>query len=201
MSVHGRVVFLNGTSSSGKSSLLRAIQAQSARPFLELGLDRFIWSLPKAYLDAPLWHDVFRYHRRGGELRITPGPLGDRLVSGMHAAIAAVARAGLDVLADHVLLSPHWVRHCAVALDGLPAYLVGIRCPLEVLEARERERGDRTLGQARAQYDLVHAHAHYDLEVDTSVDTAESGARAVLARLESGALPTALTNLRDQRRP
>ncbi len=201
MSVHGRIVFLNGTSSSGKSSLLRAIQERSERPFLELGLDRFIWSLPKAYLDAPLWHEVFRYHRSGGELRITPGPLGDRLVSGMHAALAAVARAGMDVLADHVLLSPQWVLHCAETLVGLPAYLVGVRCPLEVVEARERERGDRTLGQARAQYDLVHAHAHYDLEVDTSVDTAESGAQAVLARLEAGAPPTALAKLRGQVRP
>jgi chloramphenicol 3-O phosphotransferase len=40
---------------------------------------------------------------------------------------------------------------------------------LEVLEQRERGRKDRTLGQARAQFPLVHARALYDLEVDTSV--------------------------------
>ncbi|MDP9365585.1 MAG: chloramphenicol phosphotransferase CPT family protein, partial [Chloroflexota bacterium] len=32
----------------------------------------------------------------------------------------------------------------------------------------ERARGDRTLGQARAQLGPVHAHDAYDLEVDTA---------------------------------
>jgi chloramphenicol 3-O phosphotransferase len=50
----------------------------------------------------------------------------------------------------------------------LPAYLVGVQCPLEVLEERERSRKNRTLGQARAQYEIIHKHVVYDKQVDTS---------------------------------
>jgi chloramphenicol 3-O phosphotransferase len=48
---------------------------------------------------------------------------------------------------------------------------VGLFAPLEVLEARERERGDRELGLARWQYDRVHQGVVYDLELDTAVAT------------------------------
>ncbi|NIP51373.1 chloramphenicol phosphotransferase, partial [candidate division KSB1 bacterium] len=60
---------------------------------------------------------------------------------------------------------------CARLFHGLPAYLIGIKCPLEVLEQRERDRKDRTLGQARAQFGLVHSLVNYDYQVDTSIQT------------------------------
>jgi chloramphenicol 3-O phosphotransferase len=55
-----------------------------------------------------------------------------------------------------------------------------------VLEQREHQRQDRTLGQARAQYDLVHAHGVYDLEVDTSLAGPEACAQQVIERLRAG---------------
>ena len=65
----------------------------------------------------------------------------------------------------------------------LPAYFIGVRCPLEVLEARETMRRDRTLGQAKAQFHLVHAHAVYDLEVDTALLTPQQCAAQIITRL------------------
>ena len=65
------------------------------------------------------------------------------------------------------------------------AYLIGIRCPLEVLEQRERDRADRTLGQARAQYDVIHRYTPYDLEVDTSILPPAQCAQGILERLET----------------
>ena len=87
----------------------------------------------------------------------------------MHHAIAELSRAGNNVLVDHVLVEPGWVAECAALFADLPAYLIGVRCPLEVLVERERSRRNRTLGQAAAQYPLVHAHGVYDFEVDTSL--------------------------------
>ena len=40
--------------------------------------------------------------------------------------------------------------------------------PLDVLETRERERGDRLIGLARWQFDRIHRGKRYDLEIDTS---------------------------------
>jgi len=103
--------------------------------------------------------------------------------------------AGINVIADHVLVEPDWLRDCAALLAPLPAYLIGLRCPLEVLEQRERQRRDRTLGQARAQHAIVHAHGVYDLELDTSLHTPEECAAQVEAFLRQGRPPQALRAL------
>ena len=102
----GKIVFLNGTSSSGKSTLLRGLQQALSQPFLEMGLDKFIWMLPKRYLDQPLWDQIL------GKAE-TAGPLGHQLVYAMHRAIRETALAGLNILADHVLVETDWVRDCA----------------------------------------------------------------------------------------
>jgi chloramphenicol 3-O-phosphotransferase len=38
----GTVIFLNGTSCSGKMSILRALQAILEEPYLDAGIDKFI---------------------------------------------------------------------------------------------------------------------------------------------------------------
>lgn len=184
----GTIIFLNGTSSSGKTSLLRALQNALAEPYLEAGIDKFIWMLPERYLDRPLWDDVLGLASQAGES-------GLRLVAGMHAAVEALARAGNHVLVDHVLVETRWWLDCVQRFSDLPAYLVAVRCPLEVLEKRERQRRNRTLGQARLQYDRVHGPGVSDLEVDTSRFTPKECADQVIARIRSGP-PHALASLK-----
>jgi chloramphenicol 3-O phosphotransferase len=173
----GKIILINGTSSSGKTSILQALQETLPDPWLDMGLDRFIFMLPKRYLDRPEWDDVMGKATEAGGT-------GHRLVSAMHHAIEAAARSGFNILADHVLVEEAWVEECARLFAGRPAYLIGVRCPLEVLEERERERKDRTLGQARAQFDVIHKYCVYDLEVDSSVSSAEACARQIMARLQ-----------------
>ncbi|MGY9050207.1 hypothetical protein P775_25285 [Puniceibacterium antarcticum] len=77
------ILFLHGASSSGKSTLTRAIRASAGRPFLHLSLDHFRDSGaldPKAYPDwAAARPAVF---------------------DGMHRAMAAFAEAGNDLIVD-----------------------------------------------------------------------------------------------------
>ncbi len=184
----GKIIILNGASSSGKTSILHALQNLLDEPYLEAGIDKFIFMLPARYLERPLWDGVLG-------LAVQAGVQGEILFSGMHRAIAALARAGNNVLADHVLVEPGWVQDCAALFDGIPAYLVGIQCPLEVLEQRERSRRNRTLGQARLQVPVIHAYCTYDLEVDTSKYTAEECALQIKARVQNGAPPRALCEI------
>jgi chloramphenicol 3-O phosphotransferase len=67
-----------------------------------------------------------------------------------------------------------------------------------VLEQRERERRDRTLGQARKQYEKVHAHGMYDFEVDTGKCSPEENIRQILNYLGSDPLPHALKALKNR---
>ncbi len=184
----GVIILLNGASSSGKTSLVRALQETLDLPVLDAGIDRFLWMLPKRYLNPPLWDDVLG---RATEAGLT----GQRLMSGMHHAIAALARAGNHIVADHVLVDPRWVDECARLFCDLPAYFVAVRCPLDVLEQREQQREDRTLGQARAQFDLVHAHGVYDQEVDTSLASPAQCAQQVVDLVRSGRPPQAFSRL------
>lgn len=172
------IIFINGTSSSGKTSLLKLLQTKLQEPYLNMGIDKFIWMLPKRYLDRPLWDDVLGKAHQSGALGLT-------LFSGMHHAIAAAASRGNNVLADHVFVEKAWVDECAELFAKMNAYLIGLTCPLDVLEQRERDRKDRTLGQARLQYELIHKYTHYDLELDTSKLTTEECAEQVIARLKN----------------
>ncbi len=143
-----------------------------------MGIDRFIWMLPGRYLDRPLWDDVL-----GKALQA--GPVGWSLFSGMHHAIAAAASRGNNILADHVFVEKAWVDECAALFAEMNAYLIGLQCPLEVLEKREKDRKDRTLGQARLQYEVIHKYTQYDLELDTSKLTSEECAEQIIERLKN----------------
>ena len=171
------IIFINGTSSSGKTSLVKLLQKKLPEPYLDMGVDKFIWMLPSRYLDRPLWDEVL------GKA-VHSGPVGWSLFSGMHHAIAAAASRGNNILADHVLVEKTWVDECAELFAGTNAYLIGLTCPLEVLEQRERDRKDRTLGQAKMQYEVIHKFTQYDLELDTSKLTTEECAEQVIERLK-----------------
>ena len=188
----GTIIFLNGTSSSGKSTLIKGLQAALNEPYLELGLDKFIWMLPKRYLNQPLWDEILGQAETAGEL-------GHQLVYAMHRAIHSAALAGMNVLADHVLVEPDWVKDCANIFRDIQAYLIGVRCELSVLEQRERDRADRTLGQARKQYLKVHTHGIYDFEVDTGNYSPEETVQQLIDYLCSNPTPFAFKALKNRR--
>jgi chloramphenicol 3-O phosphotransferase len=153
-----------------------------------MGLDKFIWMLPKRYLNQPLWDQILGKADTAGEL-------GHQLVHAMHRAIHCAAVAGMNVLADHVLVDLGWVRDCAEIFHAQQGYLIGVRCELSVLEQREMERRDRTLGQARKQYEKVHAHGMYDYVVDTGRFTPEENIQQLIDYLRSNPTPCAFKAL------
>jgi chloramphenicol 3-O phosphotransferase len=210
----GHVVLLNGASSAGKSSVAWHLQRLLSEPHLFAGIDSFTPMLrPDGHIgmsfdqrtnenaggpDAPLrW--VFPA-RDGEPVMLEFGELGQRLVRGMHRALAALALAGNDVIFEHVLLHKEWLDDLLDALDGVEVYFVGVRCPIDVIEERERARGNRVVGQARAHHETAHAGAPYDVEVDTSVMAARAAAEVIAKRVLSGEPPDAFERMRAARR-
>ena len=84
---------------------------------------------------------------------------------------AAAARVGVNVIVDEVVIDKTSWDDWVVALAGLEVVWVGIRCSAEVAEDRNRVRGDRFLGLARAQTATAHLHTRYDFEIDTTTRT------------------------------
>jgi chloramphenicol 3-O phosphotransferase len=174
------IVVLNGTSSAGKTTLAKALQDTLPTPYLLVGIDTVVFALPRRYLNEQ-WQDVYRYTYAGDRIvSIRPTEYGDRLIRGLHASVAALADEGLDVIVDHVLTEAGWVDHLERTFAGRPVVRVAVTCPLAVTEERERARNDRTLGQARAQFDLVHRHLKPDVTLDTSTVDPAQGAALVL---------------------
>jgi chloramphenicol 3-O phosphotransferase len=166
-----RIIVLNGAGSAGKSLIAKALQAIAAEPFLHVAMDDFLDMLPEVYMDH---RDGLRFEpiEENGKpaVAVKVGPAARRLLRGMRRAIAALARAGNNVIVDDVMLNDDWADYAA-CLSGFDVKLVGVFAPLEVLEARELERGDRLIGLARWQFARVHRGKVYDFEIDTSVMT------------------------------
>lgn len=197
----GNIVLLNGTSSSGKSTLARALQELLGPRYFHLDLDLF----------QKTWHPDFLVYSDGEnpastegllavfhddtlhEIRI--GPAGFRFMDGMFRAVAGWASAGDNIIVEGAIYDPQVLRSAVEALHRFPILFVGIRCPLEVAEQWEQIRGDRARGGARTFHDLVHAHAAYDLEVDTSLAPPGECAQIIKAAIAGNHPQTAFHQL------
>jgi chloramphenicol 3-O phosphotransferase len=124
------------------------------------------------------------------------------LFDALYASVVACSASGLNVVVDvghHDDYSKPMGILAKVAGDlcGLPAFFVGVRCPVEVIMAR-RDAGAPGSGYARSVPDgtvpdvvsrwerAVHDPGLYDLEVDTSSSSAVACAAAIARRLGDG---------------
>jgi len=163
-----RIVLLNGVGSAGKSSIAKALQNLTTDPFLHVAMDAFIDMLPPAYCDHPdgLLFETIEEDGKPSVV-ITSGPVAERTFRGMRHAIAAMAGQGNNMIIDDVLVGEDMADYDRL-LGAFDFIKIGVFCPLDILEARERARGDRLIGLARWQYPRVHRNMRYDLEIDTS---------------------------------
>jgi len=202
----GQIVILNGAPRSGKSSIAAAIQERFDGPWMNLGVDAYVQITPPRYRPGIGL-------RPGGE-RPDLEPFVAACYAALYESVAAHSRLGLHVVVDvghhDAYAEPrHTLTDAARRLAGLPALLVGVRCPLEVImERRNRGQAGRehryVTGTAEdpvpapvlAWQQAVHTPGIYDLEVDTSVLSPEACADAIRQRLADGAPPTALERLR-----
>ena len=177
-----QIILLNGVGSVGKSSTAKALQAITTRPFLHVAMDTFIDMLPARLIGDPAVFVFETLQDRGKpSIAIRTGPVFDRVMSGMRAAIAAMVAEGNHVIVDDVLVLGNVdVEDYRAKLAGFDLRLVGLFAPLDVLEAREIARGDRAIGLARWQYERVHHGVVYDLEIDTSTTTPVDNARLIV---------------------
>lgn len=179
-----RIVLLNGVGSAGKGSIAKALQAIATEFYLHVEMDAFFAMMPERSIGHPDGI-VFETVRDGGRpaVVITEGPMSLRVFRGMRHAIAALAAQGNNLIVDDVLVGPEKAEYDDL-LRPFHVHRIGVFCPLDVLEARERQRGDRLIGLARWQFDRVHDGMTYDLEVDTSTATPMACAETIKERFK-----------------
>ena len=201
----GKIIILNGTSSSGKTTIAQSLQEIMEQSYLHTGIDQFlIERLPKKLIEysdgvtpskaegwlATFHDDIFT--------KITIGALGYQWIEGMYRAIAELAKFGLNVIIDDVIYDRQVLEMAVNTLPSEQVYFVGVRCPLEITEQRERERGNRAKGGAKTFHNLVHAHGLYDLEVDSSISSPKECAIQIRDGFRHKSRPTAFQKLKSR---
>jgi chloramphenicol 3-O phosphotransferase len=176
----GKVIILNGIGSVGKSSTAKALQAIANDHFLHVPGDSFLDMIPTSLWNAPEGI-TFRQDRSTSQpsIDIEMGVNAQRVFAGMRSAVAAMARDGNNLIVDDVMLSADDQLDYQRKLEGMQYWFVGLMAPLQVLEQRERDRGDRLIGLARWQFERVHKGINYALEVDTSRHSVNESARII----------------------
>ena len=148
-----QIIFLNGTSSAGKSSLAKALQANLSEPYLHFCIDAFEEMMP----NRPDFEWL---------------PIFTKTLSGMHHSIVAMADCGNRLIVDHVLVEGEapleWVPECLRLLARFDILFVGVQCPLPILRVRETTRKDRKPGMAEWQSTRMHLKMQYDVDVNTA---------------------------------
>jgi chloramphenicol 3-O phosphotransferase len=151
----GKIILIHGASSAGKSTLARSLQQQLSEPFLHWSFDHLRASdaLPMARI-------------RSGELdwaRVRP-----TVFEGFHRSLAAFARAGNNLIVDHIIEQEQWLADLVELLAPFDVFFVEVHCPLPELERRELQRGDRRPGEARRDFHAMYRVPEYDLTVDAT---------------------------------
>ncbi|MEV0282287.1 chloramphenicol phosphotransferase CPT [Streptomyces sp. NPDC050610] len=172
------VIVLNGGSSSGKSGIAWCLQAVLPDSWLALGTDTLVEAMPASMQasDAGI-----EFAADGG---VIVGAEFRTLEAAWIEGVAAMARAGARVIVDEVFLGgaeaqQRWLG----ALRDLRVLWVGVRCDSAVAAGREVARGNRVVGMAASQADVVHQGVVYDLEVDTTHAESMECARTIAAHV------------------
>ena len=149
-----QIILLNGPSSSGKSTLSKALQelieAKRNETYVIVSIDDFI----KISTEETIYEDdVFEIS-------------GDMCASALEALKTAAG-----VIIDHVITSERIFRQLTEMLGQHHLHSVHVTCPLNVLLSREYARKNRCIGSAEASFTYLFPKDEYDLTVDTSTMT------------------------------
>lgn len=182
----GTVIYLNGPSSSGKSTLSKALQEHFDEPYLHIGIDSMIAMMPEKLNDwtgqpAPEGFSWKKISLDDGSqsYEIKMGPYAQKMQETFVEVIRVLAQQGHNVIIDDVLYPGELMKERQAALKDLTVLYVGVIAPIEELERREIARGDRLVGTARLQHEQIHRGVDYDLMIDTFALSTEEAVRQI----------------------
>ena len=166
------IIFLHGASSSGKSTLARALRAK---------------------IDLPFWHISIDHLRDSGVLPTERYDRGDfswsasraAFFDGFHSSLGAYADAGNNLIVEHILDTQGWAGDLHRHFAPHDVLFVALHCPLALLIEREGARGDRPAGSAERDFRTIHQDRAYDLELN-SEDGTDANVKKVLDAWRSG---------------
>lgn len=167
MGRYGNIIFLNGLTSSGKTSIINELVARKTNMFFVLGFDLFEETIPE-------WAaDVDAYYANA--------------IIAMYCAARSFSQQGQDVIIDGLVmnisgLNEHY-KTLKEIFKGYPLKMVKIHCPLEICRQRNIARGDRNENQSLRQEKIAEKNIEYEFSIDSGIHTVKECADLLLAKI------------------
>ena len=165
----GRIIFLNGVTSSGKTSIVDALQEREDVFFYVVANDLFEQMVGDGYLRRDYW----KY-------------LSEVIIMMYHTA-KLYSDMGKNVLIDGILvereeIKPHYHQLLEILRDN-PLDVVEVYCPPDICRQRNLSRQDRRETQSDEQAERMAKDIRYSLRVDTSIQSPAECADIILRQL------------------
>ena len=165
----GRILFLNGVTSAGKTSIVEALQERDDVFFYVVANDLFQQMVGDKFLRENYWHYL------------------SEVILLMYHTAKLYSDMGKHVLIDGILverpeITPHYGQLLDILKDN-PLDVVEVYCPLEVCRERNLRRGDRGEFQSQEQATLMAQGIRYAMRVDTSLYSPEECANQIVNAL------------------
>ena len=198
------IIFLNGCSSSGKSTIIRAFQYKADKPWLSVGIDSFWAMMPSNYIMyGPQSHEGFYYvpgrDGQGPTMEVKNGEFGLKVMDTIPQVVNTMAKNNIDLLIDEVVLEEKllcgYIKHLATQI----VYFVWVDCDIKTLQEREILRGNRGHGLARMQMKIVPTlDWPYDFTVSTTSTSAFDCAQQIIDFVKKEKNPQSFNQLRKR---
>jgi len=185
------VIFLNGASGSGKSSIARQLQELSHQPYLHIGIDSIIGMMPSKLNNLTgesansgfYWREVALNGGQRG-FKIQKGEYAQQLNTAYRKMLQSLLQSGIRLIIDEVIDGDSEMQVWRRLLQPFNCYYVAIDCNLAQLQRREIARGNRKLGSSSEQFYRVHQGVDYDLRIDTHANSSSECAALILCAIE-----------------
>lgn len=146
----GKVIFLNGYTSTGKTSMCKELISRKRYPVYILGYDMFEETIPEgSYTEA-------RYAKA---------------IIAMYHAARSLSDQGQDVIIDGLIMQMEGLEHHYATLkdlfEGYPLKIINVTCPFEILRDRNIARGDRSVNQSEIQSTKVADDIDFYCSIDS----------------------------------
>ena len=152
----GRIILLNGSSSAGKTTLaitLQQLLPRSVAPHRARSVSRR-YGRPLSRPELTARHTRCAWSERSAGLRTATNasPRCSSAISASRCCAACVERSqrsrreGNNVIIDDLMFEPEFLFDYVEALAGFEVLFVGVRCPIDVVNAREAKRPGRFPG-------------------------------------------------------
>ena len=150
----GKIIFLNGVSSSGKTTLARALQKDLSEPYFVYSRDDFCNTLPFT-------------EKHGNDFTGYAHMIQESFFN----TIRTVSDYNMNIIVDTVFCEGNYcmLKLCVLLLCEYPVLFVKLECPLDELRRREAPRVgvDSVAGRTEEQLMKLVPIDLYDLIIDT----------------------------------